>query len=74
MTQTLDQFAAAQLRAEAARRDLSAVDIAGRIGVRVEWVRRRMKGDVPMSIRDLERFAAALELPPARFLPLERAA
>lgn len=68
MTQSLADFAAAQLRAEMARREISPTELGQRIGVSETWVRRRMRRQRQISIEDLERIAAALDLPPAFFV------
>ena len=70
MTQTLADYAAAQLRAEMARRELSPTDLARRIepAVSETWVRRRMRRQREISIEDLERIAVALDLPASHFI------
>lgn len=74
MTQTLADFAAAQLRAEMARRELTPVTLGAQIGVSETWVRRRMRRQRQISIEDLERIAEALDLPPAFFVKVPVAA
>lgn len=74
MNQTLADFAAAQLRAEMARREITPVQLGAQIGVSETWVRRRMRRQREISIEDLERIAAALDLPPDFFVRRERVA
>jgi transcriptional regulator with XRE-family HTH domain len=74
MSQDLADFAAAQLRAEMARRQISASGLATRIGVEETWVRRRMRRQREITMADLERIAAALDLPPSFFVAAERVA
>jgi transcriptional regulator with XRE-family HTH domain len=74
MTQTLADYAAAQLRAEMARREITPVQLGGRIGVSETWVRRRMRRQRDISMQDLEAIAAALDVPPAFFIPTEAVA
>ena len=74
MPQTLAEFAAAQLRAEMARRELTPTDLGLKIGVSETWVRRRMRRQREISMEDLERIAGALELPAAYFIRDAKAA
>lgn len=68
MTQSLADFAAAQLRAEMARRELTPSILGARIGVSETWVRRRMRRQREISMDDLERLADGLELPVSFFV------
>jgi len=68
MTQSLADFAAAQLRAEMARREISPTELGLRIGVSETWVRRRMRRQRQISLEDLELIARALDLPPSFFI------
>jgi len=72
---TLAQYAAAQFRAELARGQISDVEFARRIGTSSDWVARRRRGDYAISLNDLERIAAGLDLPVSFFFPIpERSA
>jgi transcriptional regulator with XRE-family HTH domain len=59
---------AANVRAELARRRMTARRLAVDIGVTPEWLSRRMRADVPLSVDDLDRIASALDLPPEALL------
>lgn len=74
MTQGLADFAAAQMRAEMARRELSASQLGRDMGVGETWVRRRMRGKYAITLADLERIARALGLPVSHFIRDEVAA
>jgi len=50
-----------------ARRRLSQVELAKRMGVGSTWVNKRLNGEVATSVEDLGRFAAALGVPAAEF-------
>lgn len=68
MSQDLADFAATQLRVEMARRQINASGLAAAIGVEETWVRRRMRCQRAITMADLERIAAALDLPPSFFV------
>lgn len=74
MTQSLADFVAAQIRAEMARRLVSASQLARDIGVNETWVRRRMQGKYAITMADLEQIARALDLPASFFIRDEVAA
>lgn len=69
MTQPLADFVAAQMRAEMARRLMSAAELGRKIGVDETWVRRRMRGQYAITMSDLERIADGLDVPVAQFIP-----
>jgi transcriptional regulator with XRE-family HTH domain len=50
-----------------ARRRLSQVELAKRMGVGTTWVNKRLTGEVATSVEDLGRFAVALGVPAAEF-------
>lgn len=52
---------------------MSGRELARRLGESPMWVQRRVSGTGPISIDDLTRIAAVLDVPAARLLP-ERAA
>lgn len=68
MTQTLADRVAGQMRAEMARRRITASELARRLGEVESWVRRRMQGRYAINITDLERIARALDLPVSFFI------
>jgi transcriptional regulator with XRE-family HTH domain len=51
-----------------ARRELTAVKLADLLGVSDMWVIRRMRGKTQITMEDLERLAAALDVPVSSFL------
>ncbi len=51
---------AAQLRSELARHQVSGVELAGRLGVSQPYVSRRLSGNVPLDLDDLQRIAGVL--------------
>ena len=69
MSGTLAQYAAAHLRAEMARAEITDGALAGQLGVSEMWVSRRRRGRTQITIEDLEKLAAALGLPVLSFLP-----
>jgi transcriptional regulator with XRE-family HTH domain len=60
---------AAEVRATAARKRVSGSELARRLGKTQSWVSRRMVGDIPLGLDDLEGFATALEVSPFDLLP-----
>jgi len=56
----LAQHVAAELRAEVARQDLPVKVIAERIDVDVSWVYRKLNGNSPITLPDLEQLCHAL--------------
>lgn len=60
---------AAEVRAAAARRRISGSELARRLGKTQSWVSRRMVGDIPLGLDDLEGFAEALGVSPFDLLP-----
>jgi len=66
---------ATKLRIEMARLDVAPSELARRLDEQSLWVVRRMRGRVPITLIDLGRIAAALEIPAVDFLPtVERVA
>lgn len=75
MPTTTTEFTAAELRAEVARQALTQQQVAERMGEGQWWVSRRLTGDAQITVDDLVRFAAALQIPVTQLLPAtERAA
>lgn len=72
MSEGLATYVRAQLRAEMARREVTATQLAGRLNVSDMWVSRRLRGNTPIAIDELERIAQALDMPVS--VLLERAA
>lgn len=65
MTDTLNSRVAANIRAELARRQLSQVELAARLGISESALSRRMK---KLTLWDLENIAATLGVDPAKLL------
>jgi len=51
---------AVPIRERMARNGVRQVDLAELLGVRQNWVSKRLTGDVPIRFEDVERIAAAL--------------
>lgn len=66
---SLAEHAAAHLRAEMARREITSQRLADQLGVSDMWVSRRMRGKTQITMEDLERLAEALGISVASFLP-----
>jgi transcriptional regulator with XRE-family HTH domain len=69
VTQSLAQYVPAQLRAEMARREISKVELARKLGKDETWVGKRMRGRTAITMADLDRIAAALDVPLSYFIP-----
>jgi len=59
-TRPLSARAAEEIRALMGRRDINKSELARRLGVSDMWVGRRLRGDLPLALDDLERIASAL--------------
>lgn len=68
---SLGQSVAGELRAHLARHGISSTDLIGRLGVNPDWFYRRLRGDVSMTLEDLERICSALGIPVSALLPTE---
>jgi transcriptional regulator with XRE-family HTH domain len=66
----LNAAVAAEIRAILARRGWKQSQLAERLGVHEMWVSRRLRGVNAISVDDLERIAAALDIKPANLLGL----
>lgn len=69
-----NQATAEQLRATLARRKITGAQLAKMLDTNPMWVQRRMRGDVPITVNDLERIAGALDVPLADLLPEQASA
>jgi transcriptional regulator with XRE-family HTH domain len=58
-----------ELRAAAARKNLSRRAIATALDVPPSWVDRRMTGATPLTVADLLRLCAVLDVDPCAVLP-----
>lgn len=68
MTDTLGGRVAANLKAELARRDLTHEDFAYKVGASRQAITNRCLGRTPISLDELELYAGALEIEPAKLL------
>ena len=71
---TPSQVASANVRAELGRQNLFRVELVRRLGVNEMWLHRRLNDQVALSIDDLVRIAAALEVPVAALIGLKASA
>lgn len=71
MTQpgSLADSVAAEVRAELARRSKKAAWLARELGVSDMYLSRRLRGEVPFDLADLEKVTAALGVPLVGLLP-----
>jgi transcriptional regulator with XRE-family HTH domain len=69
--ETLRELTAAELRAALARRRISAVELARRIGWSQAYMARRTDGRIALDIDDLEKIATELNVPVTALLPAE---
>lgn len=63
MTQSLADRVTGSVRAEMARRRKTLRSVAAELGENEPWLSRRLTGRIKMTIGDLERIAAVLDLP-----------
>lgn len=67
--ETLNSHVAGEIRAELARRRMTARELAEKVGVRRMWVQYRLSGTTPIQLDDLHRIAEALDMPVVALLP-----
>jgi transcriptional regulator with XRE-family HTH domain len=65
MTRSLTQATAARLRAVMSELDVTGRELARLLNEQAMWVTRRRRGTVSMTFDDVERIAAALQVPVA---------
>jgi len=68
MQQSLAESVAAEVRAEMGRQQASQSDVAAIVGLSQQAVSRRIAGRVPFDVTELEKIAAAFNVPVTRFL------
>lgn len=73
-SQTLADTVAREVRAEMGRQRVAGSALAKHLGVSDMYISRRLNGDVPFDLADLEKVADALSVPVTAFLPTEVAA
>jgi len=69
MKTPLQQRVAEEIRVELARRRMSARQLALMTGWSPMYVSRRLRGQLPFTIADLDDVASALDIPVTRLLP-----
>lgn len=62
-TRSLADRVSEEIRVEMARQRINQVELAARLHVAQPWVSRRLSGKTPITVDDLDRFAAALRKP-----------
>jgi transcriptional regulator with XRE-family HTH domain len=68
MSKGLTELVAAEVRAEMGRKQVTGVALARKLGVSHAYVSRRLNGETPFDVGDLERIAGILEVSPRRLL------
>lgn len=68
--QTLSDYAAGEIRATLARRQMQGKELAAKLGVSRSWVSYRLTGTTEIGLNDLARIAAALEVSVTDLLPV----
>lgn len=74
MTSSLPQTAATEVRAEMGRQRMSQAALAELLGRSQTYVWRRLIGEVPFDLAELELIANKLGVPASQFLPTDVAA
>lgn len=59
-TLSLDELVSREIRAEMGRQRIIQSTLAEAMGVTDNWVSRRLRDETPITVKDLEKFAAAL--------------
>jgi len=67
-TDVRQKVVASEVRAELARQQMSQRALARKMRRSDVYVSRRLRGEVPFSITDLDQVAAVLEVPVTKFL------
>lgn len=60
---------AEEVRSVMGRKDISKAELARRLGVSEMWTSRRLRGQLPIDLDDMERIAAALDVTVMDLLP-----
>lgn len=63
MQQSLDERIAFAIQVEMLRQKTTTSQVAAVIGEQYLWLHRRLKGNTPFQLEDVERIAVALEVP-----------
>jgi DNA-binding Xre family transcriptional regulator len=67
--ESLSDYVAGEIRAMIGRKRTSGRELAGRLGVSRSWVSYRLTGNTEITLNDLERIAAALDVEITELLP-----
>lgn len=65
----LSAVVAEEIRAQMGRQRITKAELSRRMGVSEVWIGRRLNGQMPIGLDDLERIATALGVAPADILP-----
>lgn len=68
MAGSLPQYVAAEVRAQLARKRISGTALAEKMNVSGAYISRRLTGEVPFDVADLEQIGQILDVPAIRFL------
>lgn len=60
MITVLNDLVISSIKAEMAYQGLTQLDVANRLGIRPEYLQRRLSGHVALSVTDVERIGIAL--------------
>lgn len=71
---SLGRAVAANIRAEAARGGITGQELATRIGVSAWFMSRRLRGEVAITVDELDAIARALDVPAETLLARSKAA
>ena len=66
---SLQELIAEEVRAQLGRARMSARQLAGQLGMSPMYVSRRLSGQIPFTVADLEEIARILRVPVTRFFP-----
>lgn len=68
-TETTVGYVAGEIRAHAARKGLSGRQLAFQLGKSQPWISRRLTGEIPFDVEELDMVAAILEVAPRDLFP-----
>jgi transcriptional regulator with XRE-family HTH domain len=68
---TLAERAALEIRAEIGRQQRSSASLARELGWSKMYLSRRLSGEMPLNLVDVERIADALHVPIRQLMPLK---
>ncbi len=73
MPYNLQGYVAGEIRAMMARQQVTQSELASVVGQSEAWVSYRLNGKVAIDLNDLERIAAALDVPVDQLFPVRAA-